>query len=614
MSRGELEYFLKVRGLAITGKNVDLAARALVAYENRTPVKETELEFKERLRQEYKKLLDSQNISDHTTMNDLEDDMTKWPSVDLGKIFAYVISNKAFSTEYVGQYKIRKANSYFKSGFVHQIRVKELIDDKVLITGTVTPSQRVRDEHKSVWIICDKSGKILSGYCSCTAGLSNCCNHLIAVLYKVEYANTHGLTNPACTDTPCSWNNKSNVDIEAKRVKDIYIESHNRSKLKPHFSIDSKEKQTFDPRAGADRTVTQEQKTSFLTKVKDLLPNAVLNISFAPALDEDVPDPLPEIAESISGETDSLPEDELVAKYFEKLSFSDRQLHELEKSTRSQSKSTAWYKQRKGRITASKFREVFTKVNTLSKSQSKGANCEITPLLVILLYQKDISSLSPTKWGIDHEDTAKESFFTEFTKIHNNCKMISCGLFVSKSHPYICASPDALVLCSCCKKACVEVKCSYSIRNQSVLEAWNETSFLEKAYGKIQLKRNHKYYTQIIGQLAMTECEQCYFVVWTTVGPPFVEIIKFDEAHWQDVLRNLVVFYKSYMCKVLLGIRPICFCPNCDKPCLEPNEIDEDNENSICYDSCGMWYHWSCVNVQSEEIKFVCFTCSNSVT
>ena len=53
-----------MRGLAITGKNVDLAARALVAYENRTPVKETELEFKERLRQEYKKLLDSQNISD----------------------------------------------------------------------------------------------------------------------------------------------------------------------------------------------------------------------------------------------------------------------------------------------------------------------------------------------------------------------------------------------------------------------------------------------------------------------------------------------------------------------------------------------------------------------
>ena len=200
MSRGELEYFLKARGLRITGKNVDLAARALVAYENKTPVKETELEFKESLRQEYKKLLDSQNISDLTIMNDLGNDVTKWPSVDLGQIFAYIISNKAFSTEYVGQYKIRKAYSYFRSGFVHQVLVKE-IDDKVLLTGTVTPSQQVRDEHKSVWILCDKTGKILSGYCSCTAGLSNCCNHLIAILCKVEYANTHKLTNPACTDT-----------------------------------------------------------------------------------------------------------------------------------------------------------------------------------------------------------------------------------------------------------------------------------------------------------------------------------------------------------------------------------------------------------------------------
>ena len=328
MSRGELEYFLKARGLRITGKNVDLAARALVAYENKTPLKETELEFKESLRQEYKKLLDSQNISDPTTMNELENDITKWPSVDLGKFFAYIISNKAFSTEYVGQYKIRKAYSYFRSGFVGQVLVKE-VDNKVLLTGTVTPSQRVRDENKSVWILCDRTGKVLSGYCSYTAGLSNCCNHLIAVLYKVEYANTHELTNPACTDTPCSWNNKNSVNIEAKKVKDICFESHNRCKPKPSFSIDSKEKQTFDTRAGADRIVTQEQKTSFLRKVKQLLPNAVVNISFAPEVNEDVPAPLPEIAESICGETDSLPDDELVAKYFEKLSFSDRQLQEL---------------------------------------------------------------------------------------------------------------------------------------------------------------------------------------------------------------------------------------------------------------------------------------------
>ena len=585
MSRGELEYFLKVRGLRITGKNIDLAVRALVAYENQTPVKETELKVKESLRLEYQNLLKSYNISDPFQMDGMKDDVTKWPPVDIGKIFQYIISNKAFATDYVGQYKVRKAYSYFKSGFVHQIFVRE-ISNKVVLT--VTPSQRLRDEHHSLWILCDKTGEILCGYCSCTAGLSKCCNHLIAVLYKVEYANTHELTNPACTDVPCSWNNKGNADVEAKKVKDIHIQTHNRSKPKPFFKINSKEKQTFDPRAACDRIVTDEQKASFLGKVKDLWPNAVVNISFAPEAAEDVPAPLPEIADNIAVVANSIPEDELISNFFGKLSFSDRQLQELEKATRAQSKSNVWFKQRKGRITASKFRDVYTKVNTLSRS--KVVNCKVTPLLVSLLYQKDISTLGSTKWGTDHEDTAKECFFQEFTNTHKNCKMVSCGLFVSKSHPYIGASPDAIVLCSCCQKACVEIKCPYSIRNQSVLDAWKDTSFLEKNDEKIRLRRNHKYYTQITGQLALTGCKRCYFVVWTTIGTLFVENIEFDEAHWQDVLRNLVVFYKSYMCKVLLGIREICFCPSCSKPCLVPNEIekDEENENRICCDSCGI--------------------------
>ena len=107
------------------------------------------------------------------------------------------------------------------------------------------------------------------------------------------------------------------------------------------------------------------------------------------------------------------------------MSFSDRQLQELEKATRAQSKPNVWFKQRKGRITASKFRDVYTKVNTLSRS--KVVNCKVTPLLVSLLYQKDISTLSSTKWGTDHEDTAKECFFQEFTNTHGVMWVI-CGL------------------------------------------------------------------------------------------------------------------------------------------------------------------------------------------
>ena len=44
--------------------------------------------------------------------------MTKWPPVDLGKIVAYVLSNKEFDSDYIGKYKDEKACSYWKSNFV----------------------------------------------------------------------------------------------------------------------------------------------------------------------------------------------------------------------------------------------------------------------------------------------------------------------------------------------------------------------------------------------------------------------------------------------------------------------------------------------------------------
>ncbi len=60
------------------------------------------------------------------TADGWEDGLTTWPLVDLGKIFHYIISKKAFEADYVGQYKVKKAFSYFNSGFVSQIVSKNL--------------------------------------------------------------------------------------------------------------------------------------------------------------------------------------------------------------------------------------------------------------------------------------------------------------------------------------------------------------------------------------------------------------------------------------------------------------------------------------------------------
>ena len=80
----------------------------------------------------------------------------------------------------------------------------------VLLKAAVTPSQRIRDESHKVWVLIKLSGEVVCGYCTCTAVYSKCCNHVIALLYKIELAGGHGFIDPSCTERACSWNNFSN--------------------------------------------------------------------------------------------------------------------------------------------------------------------------------------------------------------------------------------------------------------------------------------------------------------------------------------------------------------------------------------------------------------------
>ena len=51
---------------------------------------------------------------DALEMEGWEDNMFKWPKVHIGQIFGYILENKEFSTDYTGQYKVRKASRFTK--------------------------------------------------------------------------------------------------------------------------------------------------------------------------------------------------------------------------------------------------------------------------------------------------------------------------------------------------------------------------------------------------------------------------------------------------------------------------------------------------------------------
>ncbi|KAK3747780.1 hypothetical protein QZH41_001679 [Actinostola sp. cb2023] len=113
-SLGELQKYLMIRGKSTTGSKKDLAARALVAFENNAPIKDCPKEFTARLVKEYQDRLEKFGIPDSYNIPETSwvSDVHQWPEMNIGQIFQFILEAKAFKTEYIGRegWKLRTPN------------------------------------------------------------------------------------------------------------------------------------------------------------------------------------------------------------------------------------------------------------------------------------------------------------------------------------------------------------------------------------------------------------------------------------------------------------------------------------------------------------------------
>eukprot|EP00111_Clytia_hemisphaerica_P018263 TCONS_00054007-protein len=188
--------------------------------------------------------------------------------------------------------------------------------------------------------------------------------------------------------------------------------------------------------------------------------------------------------------------------------------------------------------------------------------------MVLSLCEPKKVSAEPLTWGRTKEKIALEAFM-KFEGIKHK---LSSGLHVYKSNPYLGATPDGIFTCKC--KECVEVKCPYSLREKSIIEGetYRELGYLELNNNELRLKKNHSYDAQVNGQMAITGTQYSFFVVWTPKGPPLILKVAFDQEYWYDMLPNLSLFFKSYICPYLLCIKKIFHCPVCSDICLSEEE------------------------------------------
>ena len=202
------------------------------------------------------------------------------------------------------------------------------------------------------------------------------------------------------------------------------------------------------------------------------------------------------------------------------------------------------------RITASRFGEVHKKIKSLNRQRGKG-KVKVASLVMSFVEPAKLDNVPAVEWGKTHEVDASESFMQNEGKKHNLPKLLSCGLFIYKPHPYMEATPDSIFMCTCCTKSCVPYKCPYSIRGEDITLSWQKTQFLEFNENQIRLKRTHKYFDQILGQMAITGCTQTYFVVWTGKGLPLIEKIVFAQDHWDKIRSSVILFFKTFLQNVL---------------------------------------------------------------
>lgn len=295
---------------------------------------------------------------------------------------------------------------------------------------------------------------------------------------------------------------------------------------------------------------------------------------------------------------------------FQSLSVTQEQCQALEKATQKQSKSGLWHQYRAGRLTTSLFHDiVHTNLSDPAKSLLKK----------IMSYGSHFSSAA-TQWGLANEKDAISEYVKQMSMDHTNLTVRDSGFVINTKFPHLGSSPDSIVACDCCGKGTLEVKCPYKFRDSNPCDL-DDTSFCLTKHEKggitckTALWKNHKYFSQVQGQMGICEYKYCDFICYTNVGL-HIERVSFDEVYFSELEEKLTTFYKKWIMPEILTqnlkraesqlkqSQTVCICGG-----------DEGHGSMITCDSeycCVKTYRMKCVGLKvAPKAKWYCLTCRN---
>lgn len=199
----------------------------------------------------------------------------------------------------------------------------------------------------------------------------------------------------------------------------------------------------------------------------------------------------------------------------------DEKSREIEECTRDQSKSSMWFAHCSLRITASKCQRALMKETT---SPSKA----MREILYNSSYQSE---------HMRDSIKSESEIIKQYSKQTGNT-LQQCGFFVSKSHPFLGASPDGLIG----REGSIEVKKIHPRKGKTLESALLRLNIIERTDGCLSVNENHQYYYQMQQQLFCTERKWVEFVASDGYAI-FVKCVLLDYDFWSRNLLRLESFY-----------------------------------------------------------------------
>ncbi|CAL9685252.1 unnamed protein product [Knipowitschia caucasica] len=418
--------------------------------------------------------------------------------------------------------KLEKGYKLFVENYVFNYEVSEIVGGEVAVRAHCHKSMRKREPPHCLQITLQSGivpAVVMSTSCSCAAG-KILCNHLVALLYQSAHFSTLKLpvvpADLSCTEELQTWHRPRTQGIKPEAVSEMIVSKPRlkkatkavvKSTLYPahsgplpdqHLMTIGEKLKHIQPQLGICKILSGLEEMTMVDSKFGLVPHgSVLSYQY-PAKDtggyvKDLGAPdFPSLpVEGYSFKSDHV----FVPTYAQSVHMESLQVTAalstaIEAQTRGQSNSPVWFEARRPRLTASRFREA---CHVRGESTARSLACRIL---------RGNIQTAAMKRGLKLEEGILKIYAE-----NGNLSVYPCGFIVHPDAPHLGASPDGRVYdpSENPQFGLVEVKCCDT----------NTISEVKHLTKDLCVKKSHKYYWQVQGQLAVSGLEWCDFVTDT---------------------------------------------------------------------------------------------------